>query len=46
MIEFLMTGKNPDGMKAMPPMPAFRMSRHDARAVALYLRSLPGKKKR
>ncbi len=46
MVKFLMTGTDPDGKKAMPPMPAFRMSRRDARAVTLYLRSLPGKEKR
>jgi mono/diheme cytochrome c family protein len=46
MVKFLMTGTDPEGKKALPPMPPFRMSRHDACAVAVYLRSLPGKKKR
>jgi mono/diheme cytochrome c family protein len=45
LVKFLMTGKDPDGMKARPPMPAFRMNERDARAVALYLRTLPGKKR-
>ena len=44
MVKFLMTGVDPDGKKARPPMPAFRLSASDARAVALYLQSLPGKK--
>jgi len=44
MAEFLRTGLDPDGMKAHPPMPAFRLEKEDARAVALYLKSLPGKK--
>jgi mono/diheme cytochrome c family protein len=46
MVRFLMTGKDPEGMKASPPMPAFRLHERDARAVAVYLRSLPGKRKR
>jgi mono/diheme cytochrome c family protein len=44
MVKFLTTGINPDGKKAMPPMPAFRLNDPDARAVALYLRSVPGGK--
>jgi len=44
LIKFLTTGENPDGMKPMPPMPIFRLKKEDARAVTLYLRSLPGKK--
>jgi mono/diheme cytochrome c family protein len=39
MIRFLMSGKESD-----PPMPAYRLSREDARAVTAYLRSLPGRK--
>lgn len=39
MIRFLMSGKESD-----PPMPAYRLSRDDARAVTAYLRSLPGRK--
>jgi len=45
MVKFLTTGKNPDGHDPTPPMPAFRLKEDDARAVAHYLRSLPGKKK-
>jgi mono/diheme cytochrome c family protein len=44
MAKFLTTGINPDGEKAMPPMPAFRLNARDARAVALYLKSVPGGK--
>ncbi len=42
MVHFLETGADPDGMKARPPMPAFRLSARDARAVAVYLKSLGG----
>jgi len=42
MIKFLTTGIDPDGMKAMPPMPAFRLNARDARAVFLYLKSFAG----
>jgi mono/diheme cytochrome c family protein len=45
MVKFLTTGIDPDGKKARPPMPAFRLNARDARAVALYLKSLPGSKK-
>jgi hypothetical protein len=44
MVKFLTTGIDPDGMKARPPMPAFRLNAGDARAVYLYLHSLPGAK--
>ena len=44
MIKFLTTGTNPEGKKARPPMPAFRLNAEDARAVFLYLKSLPGPK--
>ncbi len=44
MLRFLMTGTDPDGGKARPPMPAFRFSARDARAIYLYLKSLPGSK--
>lgn len=44
LVRFLTTGVDPDGMKARPPMPAFRLNRDDARAVAHYLQSLPGKR--
>ncbi len=42
MVKFLTTGIDPDGKKASPPMPAFRLDARDARAVFLYLKSLPG----
>ena len=44
MIKFLMTGTDPDGKKARMPMPAFRLNARDARAVYLYLQSLPSSK--
>ena len=44
MIKFLRTGTNPEGEKPTPPMPVFHLHQEDARAVALYLKSLPGKK--
>jgi mono/diheme cytochrome c family protein len=44
MIKFFTTGVNPDGKKPIPPMPVFRLNERDARAVTLYLKSLPGKK--
>jgi mono/diheme cytochrome c family protein len=40
MARFLSTGKKSD-----PPMPAYKLAPEDARAVAAYLRSLPGKGK-
>jgi cytochrome c553 len=46
LVKFLTTGKNPDGMIPTPPMPAFHLHDDDARAVAAYLRSLPGAKGR
>jgi hypothetical protein len=42
MVKFLMTGIDPEGNKARPPMPGFRLNARDARAVYLYLKSLPG----
>jgi hypothetical protein len=41
MVKFLTSGVNPDGNKSKPPMPPFRLSASDARAVYLYLKSLP-----
>ena len=38
---FLMTGKNPRGGSAGPPMPQYRMSQEDAAAVVAYLKTLP-----
>jgi mono/diheme cytochrome c family protein len=40
-VTFLMTGKDPNGEMADPPMPQYRMSRDDATAVVAYLKSLP-----
>jgi mono/diheme cytochrome c family protein len=40
MIKFLSTGGESD-----PPMPAYRLTEEDARAVTAYLRSLPGNAK-
>jgi mono/diheme cytochrome c family protein len=40
MITFLSTGKKSD-----PPMPAYNLTKDDARAVTVYLRSLQGKGK-
>lgn len=39
-IEFLRTGKRPDGSMARPPMPPFRFEADDAGAIVAYLRSL------
>lgn len=39
--KFLMTGIDPTGHRADPPMPQYRLSREDAAAVTAYLRSLP-----
>lgn len=38
---FLETGQKPGGAMAAPPMPAYRFSPEDARAVSAYLKSLP-----
>jgi hypothetical protein len=46
MIKFLTEGVNPDGEKPTPPMPVFHLHARDARAVVLYLKSLPGRKER
>jgi mono/diheme cytochrome c family protein len=40
-VTFLMTGKEPNGEMADPPMPQYRMNRDDATAVVAYLKSLP-----
>jgi len=44
MIKFLTTGVNAEGDKPTPPMPVFHLNTRDARAVFLYLKSLPGSK--
>jgi mono/diheme cytochrome c family protein len=43
MIKYLMKGGN-DDEGSDPPMPAYRLTEDDARAVTAYLRSLPGGK--
>ena len=40
-VTFLMTGKDPNGEMADPPMPQYRMTRDDATAAVAYLKSLP-----
>ena len=40
MVRLLMTGIWTDGTHLRPPMPQFRMTRDDAEAVVVYLRSL------
>ncbi len=42
LVEFLVTGLDRRGRPRNAPMPAFRMTREDATAVAAYLRSLSG----
>ncbi len=37
---FLQTGQRPDGSRTKPPMPPYRFSPEDARAVVDYLRDL------
>ncbi|MFL5243006.1 MAG: c-type cytochrome [Gemmataceae bacterium] len=44
MVKFLTSGVNPEGDKPMPPMPVFRLNANDARAITLYLKSLPSTK--
>lgn len=43
LVNFFVTGKDPSGHWANPPMPQFRLSRADAKAVAVYLRHMPGR---
>jgi mono/diheme cytochrome c family protein len=45
LVKFLTTGKNAHGENPTAPMPAFHLKPDDARAVAQYLLSLPGKAK-
>jgi cytochrome c553 len=40
MVEFLQTGKRPDGSYPRPPMPPYRFSKEDALSVTAYVRSL------
>jgi Cytochrome c len=41
LVKFLMTGLNPRGGKADPPMPTYKLAQEDAEAVVAYLKSLP-----
>jgi Cytochrome c len=43
-IHYLVTGLDRSNKTAAPPMPTFRLSRHDAEAVVAYLKSLPAAK--
>jgi len=40
LVNFLVTGKNPKGGTAGPPMPLYKMSREDALAVIEYLKTV------
>jgi hypothetical protein len=40
MIQYLMTGKRPNGSPTLPPMPEYRLNREDAEATTAYLESL------
>jgi mono/diheme cytochrome c family protein len=40
MVKFLQTGTSPTGRQPQPPMPPFRFNEEDARAVAVYLKSI------
>jgi len=39
-VTLLTTGRRPDGRSPRPPMPPFRLSEEDARAIVAYLNSL------
>lgn len=40
LVKFLETGATPSGGQAQPPMPSYRMSKYDAKAVVAYLHTL------
>ena len=40
MVNFLVTGKNPRGGTAGPPMPPYMLKREDAEAIVAFLKSL------
>jgi mono/diheme cytochrome c family protein len=40
LVKLLTTGNRPNGSRPEPPMPPYRMTEEDARAVAAYLKSL------
>lgn len=39
-MHLLMTGTRPDGTAPLPPMPTYRLSKNEAKAVVVYLHSL------
>jgi mono/diheme cytochrome c family protein len=39
-VTFLTTGQRPDGSRPRPPMPEFRFSEEDARAIVDYLKAM------
>lgn len=41
LVNFLVTGKNPRGGAADPPMPTYTLKQEDAEAIVAYLKSLP-----
>jgi hypothetical protein len=40
LVEYLQTGRGPDGAMAHPPMPVYKLRPHDAEAIVEYLRTL------
>jgi cytochrome c553 len=40
-VAFLQTGVRPDGSRVRPPMPPYRLTEEDARAVAAYIATVP-----
>lgn len=40
-ITFLTTGVRPSGVPVLPPMPAYRFTANEAKAIVAYLRTLP-----
>jgi mono/diheme cytochrome c family protein len=40
-VAFLQTGVRPDGSHPRPPMPPYRLTEDDARAVAAYIKTIP-----
>jgi mono/diheme cytochrome c family protein len=42
-VKFLMTGERPGGIPPRPPMPEYRLTAEDAKAVVAYLKSLAKK---
>lgn len=45
LMKALQTGRQPNGKPFRPPMPAYQMNREDAKAVAVYLKSVGSEKK-